>query len=190
MGALPQHVPADLDPRERHGTKGVGRVDDLELEPIGRLIFEGALEIERLERAVRVLARPHLRRDALPVSEHRLLDLRYVCFHAACLRLIAGGLRRGSAKSCHHQKQQQRRSNAFTHADTPVGSRAGLRAEPTDVINGHDTLCLPGRPRVQWPFAIEAAGRLEKDFVSWPHACETWEDCDGAPASPLLRRRG
>src|ERR1700742_4520834 len=24
-------------------------------------------------------------------------------------------------------------------------------------------------------FAIEAAGRLEKDFVSWPHACQTWE---------------
>jgi hypothetical protein len=24
-------------------------------------------------------------------------------------------------------------------------------------------------------FSIETAGRLEKDFVSWPHACETWE---------------
>ena len=76
MRALPQHVPADLDPRERHGTVGVGRVDDLELESIGRQIFESALEIERLERAVRVLARPYLRSDALPVSEHRLLDLR------------------------------------------------------------------------------------------------------------------
>src|SRR5665213_1111356 len=25
------------------------------------------------------------------------------------------------------------------------------------------------------PFAIEIAGRLEKDFVSWVHACQTWE---------------
>jgi hypothetical protein len=48
-------VPADPDPRERHGTVGVGRVDDLELESIGRLIFESALQIERLERAIRVL---------------------------------------------------------------------------------------------------------------------------------------
>ena len=55
MRALPQHVPADLDPRQRHGAVGVGRVDDLEFEPIGRQIFEGALEIERLERAVGVL---------------------------------------------------------------------------------------------------------------------------------------
>ena len=130
MRALPQHVPADLDPRQRHGAVGVGRVDDLELEPIGRLIFEGALEIERLERAVRVLARPHLRSDALPVSEHRLLDFRYVCFHAACPRLIAGGLRRGSAKSCHHQKEQQRRSDAFTHAHAPVGVNARAFDEP------------------------------------------------------------
>ena len=36
-------------------------------------------------------------------------------------------------------------------------------------------LCLPGRPRVQCCFAIEAAGRPEKDFVSWPHAWEIWE---------------
>jgi len=61
-------MPDDPDPRERHGAEGVGRVDDLELEPIGRLIFESALEIERLERAVRVLARPDLDGDALPVS--------------------------------------------------------------------------------------------------------------------------
>src|SRR6202030_1321650 len=78
MRALPQHVPADSDPRQRHGTVGVGRVDDLELEPIGLKIFESALEIERLERAVRVLGctRPHLRSNALPVSEHRLLGFR------------------------------------------------------------------------------------------------------------------
>src|SRR5258708_17944034 len=99
-GSLPKHVPADLDPRERHGAIRVGRVDDLELEPIERLIFESAFEIEGLERAVRILARPHLRSNALPVSEHRLLDLRDVCFHAACLRLIAGRLRRGAANSC------------------------------------------------------------------------------------------
>ena len=30
-------------------------------------------------------------------------------------------------------------------------------------------------PRVQCPPAIEAAGLPEKDFVSWPHACEIWE---------------
>src|SRR5450755_76110 len=96
MGALPLHVPADLDPRERHGTIGVGRVDDLKFEPIERQIFESALEIERLERAVRVLARPYLRSDALPVSEHRLLDLGYIQFHVVCPRLIAGGLCRGS----------------------------------------------------------------------------------------------
>src|SRR5882757_8975562 len=70
MRALPQHVPADLDACERHGTVGVGRVDDLELEPVGRQVSEGALEVERLERAVGILAcaRPHLRSDALPVS--------------------------------------------------------------------------------------------------------------------------
>ena len=44
--ALPQHVPADFDPRQRHGAVGVGRVDDLELEPIGWLIFESTLKIE------------------------------------------------------------------------------------------------------------------------------------------------
>jgi len=126
MGALPQHVPTDLDPRQRHGTVGVGRVDDIELEPVGRQIFEGALEIERLERAVRILARPYLRRDALPVSEQHLLDLRNIGFHGACFRLIAGRLRRGSAS--HHHKQQQRRSDGFTHAHTPIGGqRAGLR---------------------------------------------------------------
>ncbi len=98
MGALPQHVPADFDARQRHGTVRIGRVDDLKLEPIGRQVFESALEIERLERAVCVLARtrPYLGSDALPVSEHRLLDFRYVCFHGACPRLIAGRLRRGS----------------------------------------------------------------------------------------------
>src|SRR6476620_5403007 len=107
MRALPQHMPADLDPRKRHGTVGVGRVDDLELKPVGRQVFESALEVERFERAVCILAcaRPHLRSDALPVSEHRLLDLRDVWFHAACPRLTAGGLRRGSAKSCHQQKE-------------------------------------------------------------------------------------
>src|SRR6202007_2027057 len=104
MRALPQHVPTNLDPRERHGAVGVRRVDDLDLEPIGWLIFESALEIERLERTVRVLARPYLRSDALPVSEHRLLDFHYVQFHPACPRLIAGGLRHGSAESRHHQK--------------------------------------------------------------------------------------
>src|SRR6201988_4693422 len=36
-------------------------------------------------------------------------------------------------------------------------------------------LCLPGRPRVQCRFAIEAAGRPEKAFVGWPHAWEIWE---------------
>jgi len=88
--ALPEHVSADFDARERHGTVGIGGVDDLELEPVGRQIFECALEIERLERAVRVLARPYLGGDALPVSEQRLLEFRYVCFHATCPCLIAG----------------------------------------------------------------------------------------------------
>jgi hypothetical protein len=85
MGPTPQHVPADLDPRERHRTVGVGRVDDLKLETIGWLIFESALEIEGLERTVWVLARPYLRSDALPVPEHLLFDLRHICFHAARL---------------------------------------------------------------------------------------------------------
>ena len=80
MRALPQHVPTDLDPPERHGTGGGGRVDDLKLESIGRQIFEGALEVERLERAVRVLARPYLRSDALPVSEHHLVKLYALLF--------------------------------------------------------------------------------------------------------------
>src|SRR5271163_4837445 len=35
MGALPLDVPADLDPRERHSTIGIGRVDDIQLESIG-----------------------------------------------------------------------------------------------------------------------------------------------------------
>src|SRR5436190_1161609 len=73
VSALPQHVAANLDPRERHGPVRVGRVDDLELESIGWQIFECALEVERFERAVCVLARPYLRRDALPVSKHRFL---------------------------------------------------------------------------------------------------------------------
>jgi Bacterial regulatory helix-turn-helix protein, lysR family len=30
-------------------------------------------------------------------------------------------------------------------------------------------------PRVPCFLLIESAGPLEKDFVSWPHACETWE---------------
>ena len=51
-------------------------------------------------------------------------------------------------------------------------------------------VCLPGRPCAGWPFAIEAAGRREKDFVGWPHACEDMGDWDGASASPLLRRGG
>src|SRR6266478_2279387 len=84
MGALPQHVPADLDPRQRRGTVRVGRVDDLEFESIGRQVSESALEMERLERAVQILARPHLRSDALPVSEQRFPDFRYICFHGAC----------------------------------------------------------------------------------------------------------
>ena len=33
--ASPQHVAANLDPRERHSPVGVGRVDDLQLESIG-----------------------------------------------------------------------------------------------------------------------------------------------------------
>src|SRR6266699_2595548 len=172
MRALPQHVPTDLDPRERHGTGGVGRVDDLKLESIGRQIFEGALEVERLERAVRVLARPYLRSVALPVSEHRFPDFRYVWFHAACPRLIAGGLRRGSAESCHQQKQQQRRRDAFTHARSSRGQRAPWcragRIRPRCALLTRQT------PRTLL-LAIEIAGRPEKDFVSWAHACETWE---------------
>ena len=30
------------------------------------------------------------------------------------------------------------------------------------------------------------AGRLEKDFVSWPHARETWEVVMELPAPPLI----
>src|SRR6266700_4402669 len=145
---------------------------DLKLESIGRQIFEGALEVERLERAVRVLARPYLRSVALPVSEHRFPDFRYVWFHAACPRLIAGGLRRGSAESCHQQKQQQRRRDAFTHARSSRGQsapwcRAG-RIRPRCALLTRQT------PRTLL-LAIEIAGRPEKDFVSWAHACETWE---------------
>ena len=43
-----------------------------------------------VERTVRILARPYFRSDALPVSKQRLFDFRYICFHAACPRLIAG----------------------------------------------------------------------------------------------------
>src|SRR5258705_87882 len=35
--------------------------------------------------------------------------------------------------------------------------------------------CLSGRPPHTLLFVVKAAGRLEKDFVSWPHAYETWE---------------
>jgi len=75
MLTLPRHMPTDFDARERHSTVRVSRIDDLELEPIRRQIFEGALEVERLERAVRVLcrARPHLRGDALPVADIALI---------------------------------------------------------------------------------------------------------------------
>src|SRR5580704_3481652 len=56
------------------------------------MIFESPLQIERLERPIRVLARtrPHLRSDALPLTEHRLLDFGYVCFHGRSARLTAG----------------------------------------------------------------------------------------------------
>ena len=94
--------------------------EQFERTTFSKLISEGALEIKRLERAVGVLARPNLRRDALPVSKQRLLDFRNVRFHGACPRLIAGRLRCGSANSRHHPKKQQRRPDAFTHASTPV----------------------------------------------------------------------
>ena len=56
MRTPPQHMAANPDPRERHGAVGIGRVDDLELETVGGEIFEGPLEIERLERAIGVFA--------------------------------------------------------------------------------------------------------------------------------------
>ena len=140
MRSPPQHVPADLDPRERHGPVGVGRVDDIELETVGRQIFEGSLEIEGLERTVRVLARPYFRSNALPVSEQRPLDLRDACFHAAFLRFVAGGLRRSSANSCrHHYKEQQRYSDARAHAHAFI------------FVWSRDTVCLPGRSRAELP---------------------------------------
>src|SRR3954453_16987010 len=37
---------------------------------------------------------------------------------------------------------------------------------------GGDALCLVGRPRTG--LLVDTAGGLEKDFVSWAHACETW----------------
>src|SRR5438105_4079104 len=49
VGALPKHVPDDPDARERHGSVGIGGVDDIELEPVGRQIIESAREIERLQ---------------------------------------------------------------------------------------------------------------------------------------------
>src|SRR5258707_5129787 len=108
MRAPQKHVPANLDPRERHCTIGVGRVDDLELKSIRWQILESALEVERLERAICVLARarPHLGSDALPLSQHRLSDFHYVCFPDACPWLIVAGLRAGSAQSSYHQKEQ------------------------------------------------------------------------------------
>src|SRR5260370_8400749 len=74
MRAPPKHVPANLDPRERHCTIGVGRVDDLELKSIRWQILESALEVERLERAICVLSRPppHPRTDPLPLPHPRL----------------------------------------------------------------------------------------------------------------------
>src|SRR6516162_765221 len=36
-------------------------------------------------------------------------------------------------------------------------------------------LCLAGRPRIRRFPLLETTGRLEKDFVSWVHACEIWE---------------
>jgi hypothetical protein len=73
--------------------------------------------------------------DTRPVSEHRLLDIRYVYRP----RLTAGEPC-GSAKSCQRQKEQ----------------------------------LLLGKQRLAFVI-VESAGRLEKDFVSWPHAYETWK---------------
>jgi hypothetical protein len=42
--------------------------------------------------------------------------------------LIAGGLRRGSTECSHHQKEQQWRSDGFTHAYTPLGAHAFARS--------------------------------------------------------------
>src|SRR5258705_10884415 len=51
------------------------------------------------------------------------------------------------------------------------GQRAGRAGRIRAAIGP----CLPGRPPHPWLFAIEAASPREKDFVSWPHAYETWE---------------
>src|ERR1700758_1942851 len=51
-----------------------------------------------------------------------------------------------------------------------------LVGQPHRTDQGRDELCPAGRSCVQFAFLpIVAAGRLEKDFVSWAHACKTWE---------------
>jgi hypothetical protein len=57
-----------------------------------------------------------LGRDALPIAEQRLLQSRYIPFHAICLRLSVGGLRSRFAKS-RQSDDQQRHSNALEHAE-------------------------------------------------------------------------
>jgi hypothetical protein len=83
----------------------IRRIDHVELEAIGRQILESTLEIKRLDRAVRVFARPDLGRNALPVPEQDLLDRRDVSFHDICFRLIVGRLRGGCIEPCDHQDQ-------------------------------------------------------------------------------------
>src|SRR6201997_5635218 len=51
-----------------------------------------------------------------------------------------------------------------------------LVGQPHRTDQGRDELCPAGRSCVQFAFLpIVAAGRLEKDFVGWAHACGTWE---------------
>src|SRR5262249_17366270 len=48
-------------------------------------------------------------------------------------------------------------------------------AHTSNVVQSREALPAGQSPRTLPWFAIEAAGLPEKDFVSWPHACEIWE---------------
>jgi hypothetical protein len=73
--AAPEHVTGDLDRRELRLAERVGEAGHRELESILRVVDEAALQEERLDRSVRVLARPDLRGEARPRSHERRLQL-------------------------------------------------------------------------------------------------------------------
>jgi hypothetical protein len=53
-----------------------------------------------------------------------------------------------------------------------IGLLSGVNGR-ADYIEILRSACQAG-PVLKCLHAIKTAGRLEKDFVSWAHACETW----------------